>query len=751
MSISQPFRRGLIACVLLSTALSSVALTLGRSRGVALVGRALDVAIPVALDSAGQAAELCPEADVFHGDTRVDASRVTARVEPASGLNAVVRVRSSQAVDEPVVTVYLRLGCSQKFTRRYVLLAEEPGEVIAPVAPSVPAAAVAPAATVGRQAVPPATSAAIATAPAAALQAPTVTRPATPARGTSRARRRAEAAAAPRGEAVGKLESALAPRPSRSQSVARATTRGGRPRLTVDMVDLTPERDPQLRSSAGLAGAPSTDEQVRAQAAALWRSINAQPEDVLRDLQRVQALETDVKGLRTLVAGNDRTLTELRGQLDQARQERTLTLAAIALLTLLLAAMVVTWWLRRGERSGSREWWRRRDPAAEAAATGLDPAGRPLPPGTPPVRPADMDLRVDESMFESLKKPRVAVVPVAAAPARMPDPSPVPARAPAVADHAGPASTFHSSFQASQMSSMRMVKAEELVDIQQQADFFMSLGQTEQAIEVLESHIHNNSETSALVWLDLLAIYRALKRRQDYELLRTDFQRVFNAQVPPYDSTPTVSGGLEDYPRALTRIAALWPSPKVMDLIEESIFRKPGVGGAEPFDLEAYRELVMLYNLGREVVVPQAPESGDWSASEPGKSSFFETSMQPLSVARHGGAPLVEDSILDSDLDSGPGAQTGLGDMLELKSMLDSSVEDEDEPHTTGSEFHDPRVPRPSPRLGLDIDLTAPAASGREPAHDSNSIDFELSEPDTESGAGKPDLPHLPELPAKPQ
>jgi hypothetical protein len=54
-------------------------------------------------------------------------------------------------------------------------------------------------------------------------------------------------------------------------------------------------------------------------------------------------------------------------------------------------------------------------------------------------------------------------------------------------------------------------------------------------------------------------------------------------------------------------------------------------------------------------------------------------------------------------------------------------------------------------RLGLDIDLTAPAASGREPAHDSNSIDFELSEPDTESGAGKPDLPHLPELPAKPQ
>ena len=95
MSIPRPFRSGLIACVLLSAALGSAALTLGRSRGVALVGRTLDVAIPLALDSPGQAADLCAEADVFHGDTRVDAARVTARIEPASGQNAVVRVRSS--------------------------------------------------------------------------------------------------------------------------------------------------------------------------------------------------------------------------------------------------------------------------------------------------------------------------------------------------------------------------------------------------------------------------------------------------------------------------------------------------------------------------------------------------------------------------------------------------------------------------------------------------------------------------------
>ncbi|MFC5499758.1 FimV family protein [Caenimonas terrae] len=752
MSIRQPFRRGLIACVLLSAALSSAALTLGRSRGAALLGRPLDVAIPLTLDNPAQAGELCPQADVFQGDTRINEGRVTARVQPGTGQNAQVRIQSSVLVDEPVVTVYLRLGCKEKFTRRYVLLSEEPGDAPVAAAPAPAAVAAAPAI---RQAAPAtaAPSAATTTSAATATEAATPPRSSRAERAAARARRAAETAVAPRGAAAGKIEIAL---PSAQQRVApagraatRTASRGGRPHLTVDMLDFGPERDPQLRATAGLAAAPSTDERVRAQAAALWRSINAQPEDVLRDLERVQALENDVKGLRGLVANNDRTLNDLRTQLSQAQQERTLTLAAIALLALLLAAVVVTWWLRRGEGSSTGEWWRRRDAAADAVAAGTAPV-EPAAPGSP-LRAGNLDLRVDESMFESLKKPpRVPVMPSAEAMARTqamkpvspPIPTPAPTQSPADR-RAGP-SSFQSSFQSSALASMRMVKAEELVDIQQQADFFMSLGQTEQAIEVLESHIHNNTETSALVWLDLLAIYRALKRRDDYELLRRDFQHQFNAEVPAYDSTPTVSGGLEDYPRALTRIAALWPSPKVMDVIEESIFRKPGGEGAEPFDLEAYRELVMLYNLGREVVQPAPAAAEGDSVSGSHASSFNETSLQPLSVSKHDAAPPPAPGKaaaydLDSMMDSSPG-ETGLGELVDLDSlhsMLDSEVEEDPlGPHTTGHEFHDPQVPRPSPRLGLDIDLTAPAG----PAAD-NGIDFELFEPERDTDPGHPGKP----------
>jgi pilus assembly protein FimV len=731
MLFPQHLRRALVACVLLGAAVGTAALTIGRSRGVALIGRPLDVSIPVTLDNPGQATDLCAEADVFHGDTRIDASKVTSQVEGSNGRDVSVRVRSSAAVDEPVVTVYLRLGCNLKNTRRYVLLAEEPGDFVPPAA----AAAAAP------QPAPPQSMAPVA---AARTESRIEPRPARESRNTSRARPNVQAVMAPRGAAEVRLETSLAPARGREQQQSQrraSNVRGGRPRLQVDLLDLSPAQDPQLRVTPGLAGVPTTDEAVRAQAAALWRAINAQPQDVLRDLQRVQALETDVNGLRTLVAGNERTLQELRQQLSEARQERTLTLAAIALLVLLLAAVAVTWWLRRSERARG-EWWRRGEAAGPGAAIAVAVPGE-APPGAP-ARPREMDLRVDESMFESLKQSaRGAAAPMAAPmtpPMTAPMTAPVTAAAAAAVTAASsatppaarpvpPASTFHSSLQSPQ--SMRMVKAEELVDIQQQADFFMSLGQTDQAIEVLESHIRNHAETSALVWLDLLAIYRALKRREDYELLRADFQRVFNAEVPDYDTTPTMSGGLEDYPRALTRIAALWPSPKVMGVIEESIFRKPGLGG-EPFDLEAYRELVMLYNLGREVVQPEESEESapDWSLSQPAKSGFYETSMQPLSVKRRG-EPV---SRIDFEMDSGPGAETNLGDMLDQPFEMDSMRYDEEDVRTTVGEGLDPQVPRPSPRLGLDIDLSAPPEPDRRAPVDSH-IDFELSEPgDDEAG-----------------
>jgi hypothetical protein len=143
---------------------------------------------------------------------------------------------------------------------------------------------------------------------------------------------------------------------------------------------------------------------------------------------------------------------------------------------------------------------------------------------------------------------------------------------------------------------------------------------------VLEAHIHDQVETSALAWMDLLELYHAHGRRTEYERVRAEFVQRFAAQVPDYEHFDQPTASLENYSRALSRIVALWPSPKVLDVIEESIFRKPGLPGAEPFSLEAYRELVLLYHVAKEVA-PAPEQRGDSRIT-----SFGDTSLQPLNM-----------------------------------------------------------------------------------------------------------------------
>ena len=110
MKLTFPLPRLFAGALFLCVATGSSALTLGRLQGLALVGRPLDISVPVLLDAGSDPAELCLEADVFYGETRLDASRVGARLESVAGRNGTVRVSSLAALDEPVVTVILRVG-----------------------------------------------------------------------------------------------------------------------------------------------------------------------------------------------------------------------------------------------------------------------------------------------------------------------------------------------------------------------------------------------------------------------------------------------------------------------------------------------------------------------------------------------------------------------------------------------------------------------------------------------------------------
>ncbi|MGE0497058.1 MAG: FimV family protein [Ramlibacter sp.] len=652
--------------ILLLAAVNAFALTLGKPRGAVLIGQPLNLAVQVRLDPSDEVSSACFEADVFHADNRVSGTRVSAVFEPGTGGDGVVRVRSSALVDEPVVTVYLRAGCSQKVTRRYVLLADIPSDVQVPAqaaAAAVQATPVSPAAPLAPAAPPvvvipgPSASAAAPVPQAATAQA------AAPAR-----QRPSRASPAPAKSASAR------PAPAKPDKPARAPRQA---RLKLEPLDLLVERDPTLKATAEMQNVPPVTDEQRAQAAALWRALNAQPQDVLRDTQRLQALEADVRGLRDQTVKNQASLGALRAQLQQAENERYangLVYALVVALALMLALAAYLWQRGRTRGLSGRDWWRRSETAG-GELDELEPDSLVAPLSRPAAGPAqravalDVDLDVDESMFSTLKAAR-PVIPAA---------SPAPAAAARRPPDSGP----NSDFVASVPGSARAVNVEELFDIQQQADFFVSLGQHDQAIEVLRNHIGDNTRTSALTYLDLLKIYHSIGRRDDYDLLRDDFNKVFNAQVPVFDAFSDQSSGLEAYHNALARIEALWPSPKVLEIIEESIFRKPDQGG-EAFDLEAYRELLLLYAMAKDVVERGGAAEFELSGASQGvrdsqpSTGFSHTNILPLSAS-------LDSRNRDSVRDSQPGDEAAEDALPEIP------------------------LPKPSPRLGLDIDLSEPA------------------------------------------
>jgi hypothetical protein len=146
----------------------------------------------------------------------------------------------------------------------------------------------------------------------------------------------------------------------------------------------------------------------------------------------------------------------------------------------------------------------------------------------------------------------------------------------------------------------RELSAEELLVLKEKADFFLAVGQPDKAVQLLESQLQEHA-SSPFVWLDLLDLCRRLERREDYERLRLAFQKLFSARMPAFEAATQESNGLEDHPRALSRITQLWGTPRVLKVIEDSLFEEPKPGSIK-FDLEASRDLLLLYGIASEAL-----------------------------------------------------------------------------------------------------------------------------------------------------
>ena len=422
------------------------AFTLGELRGAALIGRPLDVSVQVHAGPGEDAAATCFAVEVYHADVRQLAPSVTvAGSKSDAGERVVLRVQSAGVVDEPVVSLVMRSTCGAIATRRYVLLADLP-----PIEPSAPLTSAVASANSPTQ--PGQASSRPLLDPASVAKMPMAAR-------TPRANSSVAGTVSP-----ATARKAQARAASRSMQEPDSSKRRAKSVLKLDPLDLLSDRMDSLNT---LMAFDSTQ--------------NAPPQP-----GQVASLQGDIKVLQDKAVKNDARLAQLRAQLQQAQDQSVPVTWFYLLLALLLAALA----------AAATLWWRQRATHRAAATSWHDQS---LPKTSAPPMPAPELLPAEPAKLEAppVVKPEVPVQPQVSAA------EPVTVAAPLAVDSLVPEPPEAA---ATGFGGIHSLSVEPILDIRQQAEFFVSLGQTERALRILTKQIADMPEPNPFIYMDLLAL-----------------------------------------------------------------------------------------------------------------------------------------------------------------------------------------------------------------------------------------------------
>lgn len=567
----------------------AAALSLGNPQGTVVLGRPLDLVFDVRTDGT-DVSDACVTAKVTAGDDPISQSQISVTPLPnAAGRSASVRLRSSQPINEPVIDVRLSAGCSGSVVRTYTVLAY-PAEALSASQASAERTSAAAAPLVLRS---------------------TLTPDAAGARDGVRTRSGAVPADQVVTQRSSRVERAVKPAVARKPELEP-----GRPRLVMEPLSDWLQAPSVLRASTEMAALPeSTSPSLREEAAARWRALNMQSEDLLQEDAR-RAAQDKAQSEKLAAAERDK---EAALAVQQELQERAaarfpanLVYALLALLVALAALLAWVWKRRQGLPSDSEQSWTH-GPAK--AATSVAPAGV--------VRHV-----ADEHDVTTRPQP--------AEPEMLPS-GMMPLEFGTSVDAPEPASAASSLQAAAPAPVTAVLNPEDLFDLQQQAEFFVSVGEHDQAIEVMKKHIEANQSASPSAYLELLRLYRSLSRIEQFNELRAQFHRYFNAQVPEFAAFARPGRTLFGYPDVLARIEALWCDPSVVPMLQELLFR--GQGQDQRFDLPAYDDLLLLHAVARTTPASARGQSAprrrttplEAAAAEEGKASATATGPDPAS------------------------------------------------------------------------------------------------------------------------
>jgi len=638
----------------------AMALGFGPTATRTTLGQHLDFSASVMLDADETVARDCVTAEVLAGDNAVAPRNVRAVLE-ATGDPArrVVRVTTSIAIDEPVVTVEISIGCGSRITRRFVAFIDPPSLRLAEAEPSetVPL----PNQYIDSQTVSLADIARQADASrrrgSSEVRAGDADRPSRNVRRADRAARADRADRADRAPAAVIVASATSTAQSRPRRQAAApkpasrtrTALASAPRVAGARLRLDPPRAvalaalpspaaaiappaaialaaPRPAAAAGPAPAPAAAPVVLALAApnplmaqlaaAAAAATGASMPAASAEQERMQSLEAAVARMSSESQATHQTVAALQARVRQAEDSRyrnplVYVLAGTTLLAILAAALL--WWLRPRQRRRARWFDAQANQQARAAARGgpSTSAGLASQP-TPLSRPVALSPPLDR-------------------PAARPAP---PRLEPSSGWNTGPTSlmqtTQHASIGGLEVTTVLgpetsrtsfepfaggasarqggELTMEELIDLEQQAEFFVVLGQDEAAMSLLEGYTDHGG-MSPLPHLQLLEIHQRRADRAAYDRVRRSFNERFDANAPDWSFDLHRGRTLDDYPQTVALLQSLWPTPlSAMQALDNLLFRRRD--DEDTFDFPAYRELLFLYSIARETSGNVETDSG---------------------------------------------------------------------------------------------------------------------------------------------
>jgi hypothetical protein len=411
-------------------------------------------------------------------------------------------------------------------------------------------------------------------------------------------------------------------RPLASTKPARASKRA--PRLQLEAA---------ARPVAAEAAAAVMAELMASAASAAEVAASEAQATTQRQLEALQSLQKQMESVKAQADAANKNIAQMQRVLRESQESSNgwlLVASALAAAVVALLAWVVWLLKQRASVAQAAAWWSPEPPKATASVAPdvakVERASDGLP--------SELELPFRESVQDtsfSLLTGSQATQSFAYEPAE------------------------HGLVTPTEQDVAPFLTADELIDLGQQADFFVALGQDDSAISLLEGQLPMVGGGGAWPYLQLLEIHRRREGRAAFDRVGERFEQRFGVLPVDWRVGSAAGKSLDAYDGVIKRIEGVWAEPQeAARLIETLMIR--GDSNVEFFDLAAMADLQSLYLLAKSLLGPAQPGIGsvdlllpfDLEIDEIG--AFFET----RSVAPK--ASPAADSTIDFTLDLLPPA-----------------------------------------------------------------------------------------------